>query len=108
MEDKKKRDEWFQGPSNNILQHSELDHIFNNKLNKIYDLEDIKGHNLPKPDIELNGSFIDEMKPKKQHFMIKQRSKPSVKDKSLSTERKNNSQINDGALARRAKAKNTL
>lgn len=37
--DMMKRESWLQDEHKNILKHSEIDHIFNNKLNKIYDLD---------------------------------------------------------------------
>ena len=51
-----KRESWFKEENNNIIKHSELDHIFSNKLNKVYDIDEIKEHNLPKPEIDLGFS----------------------------------------------------
>lgn len=48
VNDAMKREEWLQDEHRNILKHSEIDHIFNNKLNKIYDLDEIKISTLPK------------------------------------------------------------
>lgn len=39
MNDILKRESWLKDEQNNILKHSELDHIFQNKLNKVYDLD---------------------------------------------------------------------
>ena len=39
MQEKLKRESWLKDEQNNILKHSELDHIFSNKLNNVYDLD---------------------------------------------------------------------
>lgn len=50
MSDKKKRESWLK-EEGDIIKNSELDHIFSNKLNNIYDLEEIKPSTLPKPNL---------------------------------------------------------
>jgi hypothetical protein len=74
LEDMRKRENWFKEENTNILKHSELDHIFTNRLNNVYDLEDIKEHNLPRPDIDLALSG-EHKRPKQNQFSIKQRSR---------------------------------
>ena len=75
----RKREGWFQEESKNLLKHSELDHIFTNKLNKVYDINDIKEHNLPKPEIDL-GFTTEKRSPnnRSKEFTIKQRSRPQL------------------------------
>ena len=48
VNDAMKREEWLQDEHRNILKHPEIDHIFNNKVNKIYDVDEIKICTLPK------------------------------------------------------------
>ena len=75
----RKRESWFR-EEGNVLKHSELDHIFSNKLNKVYDLDEIKTQTLPKPNIELDfGYSLDQkQRPKQAQFNIKQKSKPHL------------------------------
>lgn len=98
-----KRESWLQDEQTNILKHSEMDHIFSNKLNKVYDLDDIKPSTFPRPD---RGDDY-EMKKQKQMFSIKQRSKPQLDNKSQQ-ERGGGERNVDNAGARRDKAKNNL
>ena len=81
-----KREEWLQDEHRNILKHSEIDHIFNNKLNKIYDLDEIKVTTLPK--VERNDNFSMDNQSKRNNFMIKQRSRKSTESRSPNMERK--------------------
>jgi len=105
LDEMKKRENWFHGENSNILKHSELDHIFSNKLNKVYDLDEIKPQTLPKPDIQLDlGYSMDQrQRPKQSSFNIKQKSKPQL-------EVKHSQEISEptNARARREKAKNNL
>jgi hypothetical protein len=71
-----KRDEWLQDERHDILKHSELDHIFNNKLNKIYDLDDIKPSTLPRP--RQSESYLEDVQSKRNNFQIKQRNRRST------------------------------
>jgi hypothetical protein len=79
-----------------------MDHIFTNKLNNVYDLDEIKPSTLPRPD---RGDEYENKK-QKQAFSIKQRSKPHLENKSQ-RERGGEKNPND-ARARREKANSTL
>lgn len=76
VRDAKKREGWLRDERTDILKHSELDHIFNNKLNKIYDLDDIKPSNLPRPQHTDNP--LAEMQARKGNFQIKHRNRRST------------------------------
>lgn len=71
-----KRESWIKDEQTNILKHSELDHIFSNKLNKVYDLDEIKPSTLHRPDIDYGYSM--DSKKQKQNFTIKQRNKQNL------------------------------
>lgn len=77
-----KRDQWLMDEQNNILKHSELDHIFSNRLNKVYDLDEIKETTLPKPEEVNLGYSLDTKRSKlNNQFTIKQRSKQNLANK---------------------------
>ena len=80
-----------------------MDHIFTNKLNNVYELDEIKAHNLPKPEIELGFSLDSKKGNKQNQFTIKQRSRKNLEVKK-GVERGGQ----EGALGRREKAKNNL
>lgn len=105
VNDAMKREEWLQDEHRNILKHSEIDHIFNNKLNKIYDLDEIKVSTLPK--VERTDNFAMDNQSKRNNFLIKQRSRKSTESRSPNLERKRESNT-ESALSRREKAKSTL
>lgn len=88
IKDMLRRENWFKDEQNNILKHSELDHIFQNKLNKVYDLDEIKTNTLPKPSIELENTYALRNQKQNNQFIIKQRSKASLEAKQIE---KNNS-----------------
>jgi hypothetical protein len=75
-----KREKWLMDEQNNILKHSELDHIFTNRLNKVYDLDEIKETTLPKPE-GLGYSLEAQRSKQNNQFTIKQRSKPNLANK---------------------------
>jgi len=93
------------------LKHSEIDHIFNNKLNKIYQLDEIPTHSLPKVPKANESLSLPALKPKNNNFTIRQRSKPRIEtSKDLSgSERVPASKVtNETAAQRREKAASTL
>jgi hypothetical protein len=55
-----------------------MDHIFNSKLNNIYQLDDIQNQSLPKLAKLSDSSTFPVRKAKQNNFTIKQRSRPTI------------------------------
>lgn len=78
LSDAMKRESWLQDEQSNILKHSELDHLFSGRLNRVYDLDEIKPSTLPRPEhLDPMGHSLDS-KRAKGNFTIKQRSRPQL------------------------------